>query len=194
MTAHAGKQRGTLVAVAAIILGGGVAGILLGRQGADAPLTSVAAAQGTPTPKQPAHTGAAAVAAPAPALPAVAARAAVPALSAAELARLADASMVGPPDGRLAAIQRLSQAPRNQALPLLKRVLLNGDPVSDRPAALRGLRDLAFAQGDGDQRIRDAMREVIYHGDDEAFAADAQATLDSIAASQDSIDRSRRDR
>src|SRR5204862_6278473 len=108
------------------------------------------------------------------------ARPAPSALSEAELAKLADASMIGPRDARLAAIERLSQAPRDQALPLLRRVLLNGEPGTDRPAALRRLRELALAQGDGDQRIRDAMREVIYHGDDEAFAADAQETLDII--------------
>ena len=89
--------------------------------------------------------------------------------------------MVGPRDARLSAIRRLSQAPREQALPLLRRVLLNGEPGTDRPAALQGLRALALAQGDDDQRIRDAVREVVYHGDDEAFAALAQETIDVIS-------------
>ena len=93
--------------------------------------------------------------------------------------------MAGPAALRVAAIERLAKAPREQALPLLKRALLNGDPAVDRPAALAGLRELALAQGDGDERIRDAVRAVIYHGGDDAFAVDAQETLDAIAASED---------
>lgn len=177
MNSPADSQRGTLIAVAVIIVAGGVAGILLGRRNADAsdtPVTEAPAAASTrtalaPAPESVAHTAAAAP------------RAAVPALGDAELAKLAEASMVGPRDARLAAIQRLSQAPREQALPLLKRVLLNGEPETDRPAALQALRALALAQGDDDQRIRDAMREVVYHGDDEAFAAQAQETIDVIS-------------
>jgi HEAT repeat protein len=92
--------------------------------------------------------------------------------------------MAGPAASRLAAIEQLSHAPREQALPLLKRVLLNGDPATDRPAALLGLRELALTQGDGDQRVRDAVREVLYHGDDEKLATDAQETLDIIAESE----------
>jgi HEAT repeat protein len=92
--------------------------------------------------------------------------------------------MAGPATSRAAAIEQLSHVPREQALPLLKRVLLNGDPATDRPAALQGLRDLALTQGDADQRIRDTVREVIYHGDDEKLATDAQETLDVIAESE----------
>ena len=177
MNAAPHEQRGTLIAVAVIIAAGAVAGILLGRRNAVASDTLIAAAPAAeptqaalrPAPDTVAHAAAAAP------------PAAVPALGAAELAKLAEASMVGPRDARLAAIRRLSQGPREQALPLLKRVLLNGEPGTDRPAALQGLRALALAQGDVDQRIRDAVREVVYHGDDEAFAALAQETIDVIS-------------
>ncbi|HTU67524.1 MAG TPA: hypothetical protein VMF52_16360 [Steroidobacteraceae bacterium] len=167
------SQRGTLIAVAVIIAGGAVAGLLLGRAqtgaaGSDDSDVSVAAsapvavADGTAAPGD--VTGSAVVA-----------------MSDAVLARLAQDAMVGPRDSRLAAIRQLSQAPREQALPPLKQVLLNGEPGYDRPAALTGLRDLALAQGDGDQRIRDAVREVIYHGDDESLSAAAQETIDAIS-------------
>ena len=177
MMARAGSQRATLIAVAAIIASGVVAGFVLGR-GSDAPeataITPVAASKSADAPPQ---------------VPSVAATTATPAASAvalseAELARLAEESMAGPAASRVAAIERLSRAPRDQALPALKRVLLNGDPAIDRPAALRGLQEMALAQGDGDQRIRDAVREVIYHGDDENLATRAQDTLDVIAESE----------
>jgi len=178
MMARAGSQRSTLIAVAVIIASGVVAGIVLGR-GGDTPAATIAkpAAAEAPATVTPRVTSpgesAAATAAPT-----------VEALSEAELARLAEESMSGAATTRAAAIERLSQAPREQALPLLRRVLLNGDPAVDRPAALRGLQTLALAQGDGDQRIRDVMREVIYHGDDENLAADAQEALDIIAESE----------
>lgn len=176
MMAPKENQKGTLIAVTGIILAGGVAGFLLGRVDAESPVAPVAVAT-------PARESAASE--PAARTPAVIPAAPVPAtLSDADLAKLAEASMAGPRGTRLAAIQRLSQAPRDQALPLLKRALLNGEPGVDRPAALLGLQELALAQGDGDERIRDVVREVIYHGDDDAFAADAQAALDTIAASE----------
>ena len=175
MTVH--SQRSTLIVVAAIIAAGIVAGFLLGGRDTAAasgeivaPTTSAAASAVAPV--RSTQTTTAQVSA-----------AAGP-LADAEIARLGEAAMSGPAASRLAAIEQLSQAPREQALPLLKRVLLNGDPATDRPAALQGLRELALAQGDGDQRIRDAVREVIYHGEDQKLASDAQETLDVIAESE----------
>jgi hypothetical protein len=175
MMAHRAGEKGTLIAVAVIIAGGVVAGVLLGRgDGAAEPVRG-----DTPAPAKVLQSGVAPVApAPAPAAPAVAA------LSDEDLTRLGEESMSGPAAVRVRAIEQLSKAPRDRALPLLKRVLLNGDPAVDRPAALLGLRELALAQGDGDGHIRDALREVVYHGDDEKLAADAQETLDVIAESE----------
>ena len=174
MKVHSYSQRGTLIGVAVIIGGGIVAGLLLGRSGDDAPAASVIEPPaGVTTATAPEVLAVADAPASAATIPAT--------LSEADLAKLADATMTGPRESRLAAIEQLSKAPRYQALEPLKRVLLNGEPGVDRPAALAGLRQIALAQGDSDQRIQDAVREVIYHGDDEAFAADAQTTLDVIA-------------
>ncbi len=87
---------------------------------------------------------------------------------------------------RAAAITALAQAPRAQALPVLHRVLINGEPTMDRPLALRSLRELALAQGDADGGVRGAIREVIYHGDgqDETLLADAQDALDVVEESE----------
>ena len=72
----------------------------------------------------------------------------------------------GDPAKRAAAIAALAEAPRAQALPVLGRLLTDGEPQVDRPLALRSLRDLALNQGDDDGAIRDAVRHAIYHGDD----------------------------
>jgi hypothetical protein len=87
-------------------------------------------------------------------------------------------------NARSAAIAALARGPREQVLPVLRRVLLNGEPTVDRPLALRSLRDLALAQGDADSAIREALREVIYHGDDESFTANAQDALDAVEQSE----------
>jgi hypothetical protein len=81
---------------------------------------------------------------------------------------------------RARAITTLAQAPVAQALPVLRRVLMNGEPVTDRPLALQSLRDLALNRGDPNSAIRNAIREAIYHGDDQTMAADAQEALDVI--------------
>jgi hypothetical protein len=81
---------------------------------------------------------------------------------------------------RAAAITALAQAPVAQALPILRRVLMNGEPSADRPLALQSLRDLALNHGDPQSAIRNAIREAIYHGDDQTMAADAQEALDVI--------------
>ena len=88
---------------------------------------------------------------------------------------------------RAAAITALAQAPRSQALPVLRRVLLNGDPAVDRPLALQALRGLALRQGDGDTGVRQTFREVIFHGDDESLAASAQEALDVVERSEQKL-------
>jgi hypothetical protein len=84
---------------------------------------------------------------------------------------------------RAAAIRALAHAPRAQALPVLHRLVTHGDPA-DRPLALQSLRDLALEQGDADNGIRSAIREVIYHGDDEQLATGAQEALDAVERSE----------
>ncbi len=84
---------------------------------------------------------------------------------------------------RAAAITALAEAPRAQALPVLGRILTDGEPQVDRPLALRSLRDLALNQGDADGAIRDAVRHAIYHGDDFTKVDDAQEVLDIIEES-----------
>jgi len=176
MMAPENSQRGTLIGVAVIIASGVAAGLLLGRGDTEPNAMRIAAMDA----RKPAPTVRAAT----PAAASKPAAPAVPLLSESDLVALANDSMSGPASSRLAAIDRLSKAPREQALPLLKRALLNGEPGVDRPAALQALRELALSQGDGDQRIRDAVREAIYHGDDESLATDAQEALDVIAESE----------
>ena len=84
---------------------------------------------------------------------------------------------------RAAAITALAEAPRAQALPVLARLLTDGEPQVDRPLALQSLRDLALNQGDADGAVRDAVRHVIYHGDDFTKTEDAQEVLDIIEES-----------
>ena len=85
---------------------------------------------------------------------------------------------------RSTAINALARAPRAQALPALRNVLLGGEPTVDRPLALNSLRELALDQGDADGRIRQTIREVIYHGDDESLATGAQDALDVVEESE----------
>jgi hypothetical protein len=84
---------------------------------------------------------------------------------------------------RSLAITALAQAPREQALPVLRQVLTSGE-LADRPQAINSLRELALGQGDADGRVREAIREVIYHGDDEALASLAQDALDVVEESE----------
>lgn len=84
---------------------------------------------------------------------------------------------------RAEAINALARAPRDQALPVLRRLVTQGD-ATDRPRALNSLRELALDQGDTDGAIRQAIREVIYHGDDEALATAAQDALDVVEESE----------
>ena len=84
---------------------------------------------------------------------------------------------------RAAAIEALAEAPRAEALPVLGRILTDGEPRVDRALALRSLRDLALNQGDADGRIREAIRHAIYHGDDLTKVDDAQEALEIIEES-----------
>jgi HEAT repeat protein len=84
---------------------------------------------------------------------------------------------------RDAAITALATAPREQALPALRNVLTSGEHA-DRPQAINSLRELALGQGDADGRVREIIREVIYHGDDEALATQAQDALDVVEESE----------
>jgi hypothetical protein len=84
---------------------------------------------------------------------------------------------------RATAIRALAEAPRGEALPVLGRILESGEPQVDRPLALISLRDLALEQGDADGAVRDAIRQVIYHGDDFTKVDDAQEALDVIEES-----------
>jgi hypothetical protein len=88
------------------------------------------------------------------------------------------------PQLRAKAISALANAPKSEALPVLRNVLTDGEPSIDRPLALQALRDLALYQGDDDGAIRSAVREVIYHGDDDAFASTAQGALEIIEESE----------
>jgi hypothetical protein len=84
---------------------------------------------------------------------------------------------------RAAAIEALAEAPRAEALPVLGRILVDGEPQVDRVLALRSLRDLALNQGDADGAIRDAVRHALYHGDDFTKANDIQEALEIIEES-----------
>ena len=84
---------------------------------------------------------------------------------------------------RAAAITALAEAPRTEALPVLSQILESGEPKVDRPLALISLRDIALNQGDADGAVRDAIRHVIYHGDDFTRVDDAQEALDVIEES-----------
>lgn len=95
---------------------------------------------------------------------------------------IADTSS-GDAQARAAAITALAEAPRSEALPVLSRILTHGEPLVDRPLALTSLRELALNQGDADGAIRDAVRHVLYHGDDFTKVDDAQETLDIIEES-----------
>ena len=81
---------------------------------------------------------------------------------------------------RATAIAALAKAPRVQALPALTRVLKSGEPRTDKPLALRSLSTLAIDQGDADNRIRETLREAVYHGDDDDGVRAAQSTLDEV--------------
>jgi hypothetical protein len=84
------------------------------------------------------------------------------------------------PAKRTAAIAALASAPRSQALPALRRVLSAGETDADRRLALISLHTLARNQGDADGGIREAIRDAIYHGDNEDVTSAAQAVLGDV--------------
>ncbi len=85
---------------------------------------------------------------------------------------------------RAAAITALAEAPRADALPVLRRLVTDGEPQVDRRLALNSLRELGLSQGDADGRIRDAVRHAIYHGDDMTPTSEAQEVLDILEESE----------
>ena len=101
-----------------------------------------------------------------------------------EVAKLIAETQSGDPATRAAAISALAEVPKAVALPVLGRILTDGEPEVDRPRALRSLRDLALNQGDDDGAIRDAIRHAIYHGDDFTKVDEVQEALDVIEESQ----------
>jgi hypothetical protein len=107
-----------------------------------------------------------------------------PAMTPARVSQLIVDSMGGDAAKRADAIAALAEAPRAEALPVLRRILTDGEPQVDRPLALRSLRDLALNQGDDDGAIREAVRNSIYHGDDFTKTDDAQEVLDIIEESR----------
>jgi hypothetical protein len=107
-----------------------------------------------------------------------------PAMTPAKVSQLIADSTGGDAAKRADAIAALADAPRAEALPVLRRILTDGEPQVDRPLALRSLRDLALNQGDDDGAIREAVRNSIYHGDDFTKTGDAQEVLDIIEESR----------
>jgi len=105
---------------------------------------------------------------------------AAPALAVSQL--IADATS-GDAARRASAISALAKAPRAEAVPVLRRILTDGEPEVDRTLALRALRDLALSQGDADGAAREAARHALYHGDDFTKTDEIQAVLDAIEQS-----------
>jgi hypothetical protein len=85
---------------------------------------------------------------------------------------------------RATAIAALADAPKAVAVPVLRRLLTDAEPQVDRPLALRSLRDLALNQGDADGASRLAVRNAIYHGDDQTKTDEVQEVLDIIEESE----------
>jgi UDP-N-acetylmuramyl pentapeptide synthase len=135
---------------------------------------------------EPAEPGVAAdvpVSQPSPAISQVAIPAKPPVIAKKTTAQLVQDTSSGSAATRAAAIEALAEAPRAEALPVLGRILIDGEPQIDRVLALRSLRDLALNQGDADGAIRDAVRRAIYHGDDLTKVDDVQEALEIIEES-----------
>lgn len=86
------------------------------------------------------------------------------------------------PKIRAAAIAKLANAPKAQAVPALKNVIDTGEPEVDRHIALRSLHALALRDGDSNGQVRDVMRHAIYHGDNDGVTQTAQSLLDDVEA------------
>jgi len=85
------------------------------------------------------------------------------------------------PAARAAAIVALGNAPKQRVLPVLQS-LASGGEIADRQSALKSLTKIAIEQGDSDRLIRDAIRQVISHGEDETVTQSAQAALEAVEA------------
>ncbi len=86
------------------------------------------------------------------------------------------------PKIRAAAIAKLANAPKGQALPALKNVIETGEPEIDRHIALNSLHTLALRDGDPSGQVRDVMRRAIYHSDNDGVMQTAQSLLDDVEA------------
>ena len=86
------------------------------------------------------------------------------------------------PKIRAAAIVKLANAPKEQALPALKDVIDSGEPEVDRHIALNSLHTLALRDGDKSGQVRDVMRSAIYHSDNDGVMQTAQSLLDDVEA------------
>ena len=86
------------------------------------------------------------------------------------------------PKIRAAAIARLANAPKAQALPVLKDVLETGEPETDRHIALNSLHTLALRDGDSNGQVREIMRRAIYHSDNDGVTQTAQSLIDDVEA------------
>ncbi|MGC3981026.1 MAG: hypothetical protein QM808_07205 [Steroidobacteraceae bacterium] len=89
---------------------------------------------------------------------------------------------------RAADITALTTAPREQALPMLQRVL-NAGADTDKQLALEALHNMALQQGDDDGSLRNVLRQAIYHGDDVNMVSNVQTVLDHIDSQIGSSDR-----
>lgn len=101
-----------------------------------------------------------------------------------DVARWSEDAVSGDASRRVTAITGLAKVPTAQALPVLRRVLVSGEPAVDRPLALASIRELALDRGDADGSIRAVVREAIYHADDFSNVAATQDVLDVIEESE----------
>ncbi|MEJ0087492.1 MAG: hypothetical protein WDO72_17595 [Pseudomonadota bacterium] len=162
-------KQGLVIGIVLLLAVGGILGFVFATDGAQIPAETTAGIVQPP-----------AVSAPV-AVPAIAVETKAPAaVTPDDVASWTTDATGGDADKRAAAITALSRAPVEQALPILRRVLMNGEAAVDRPLALQSLRDLALNQGDPQSAIRNTIREAIYHGDDLTMAGDAQEALDVI--------------
>lgn len=86
---------------------------------------------------------------------------------------------------RADAIDALAAAPGSAAVPVLQKVLGDGDDI-ERQLALSSLHALALREGDVAGAIRETLRQAVYDGGDEAVASGAQAVLDDIERGDES--------
>jgi len=100
-------------------------------------------------------------------------------LSANVVEKLIHDATEGDRDTRADAIYGLADAPREQAAPVLHRILIGGD-VIDGHLALDALRTIALAQGDADGIVHNAVRFAVYHGTNDTITQSAQEILEEL--------------